>query len=175
MNLRTNPEVRKMPISWTEGKSLHIPLTFLGAIGEEALLHAIDSGQMAASLFQPFWVKVSGISYFYRSKTGHGSTIFIDISDPEKILKNIHKNLTSYLSEAEFSPATRFNPYIVVGELERSKKEHEQKEYLYELSQIEVSGIEPILIDKIDVVEMTNQDFINPKFAVVRSFQLGSN
>lgn len=173
-SFHTTPEVKSNPVTVTQANTLFLPLIYLGAMQDEALKAAMDACEMTSVQTQSIQASIQGISYLYSSRQGMGSTIFLDVADSQKRLRDLHKTLSKYLTEADFSPAKHFTPHVPIATLNRVKKEHDRRRILDEISQIEVSGIEPFVIDTLVMLDILYEDLINPRFTIHKEFKLGT-
>lgn len=149
-------------------------LVYLGAISPNAQKAAEEAALISLKDISPFEVKIGSVDYFFKQDKTQGSLIFLNLEDKNRELKNLHKVLSLSLREKDFSPAEHFRPYVVLGLLKRQRFEHDQKRQLEELTQIDQPSIDKITVEKIDLIEVLNKDFLNPKILTVKTFLLAS-
>lgn len=144
---RNNPD-----INWIT-KGFHLTLVYLGNIPQTSVVSSIDATRKTALVFGKFTIRTGNISYFYKDQRSNDSIIFLDIIDPEKNLKNLHKVLSHNLFEAQFSPGRHFIPHITIGRLKPRRHPHEQKRILSQVSQIDIPLGKEFTVNTLDVYE----------------------
>lgn len=158
---RNNPD-----INWIT-KGFHLTLVFLGNISQTSVESAIDATEKTARSLGKFTVRTGTISYFYKDQKSNDSIIFLDIIDPEKNLKNLHKVLSRNLLEEQFSPGRHFVPHITIGRLKPRRHPHEQKQILSQVSQIDIPLGREFTVNSLDVYES-----IGARYHLLKSFEL---
>jgi 2'-5' RNA ligase len=105
---------RRLPVSWTAERNLHVTLKFLGEIPagrvEEiaSLLHAAAEGTPA------FEVLVEGAGCFPSLRAPR--VFWVGIREPLELVGKLHENMENALSVAGFPREERpFHPHVTVG------------------------------------------------------------
>lgn len=169
-----NPNINKFvsrEINWIT-KGFHLTLVYLGNISQLGVENAIEAAGKTAAVSGKFTIRTASISYFYKDQRSNDSIIFLNVIDPEKNLKNLHKVLSRNLLEKHFSPGQHFVPHITIGRLKPRRHTYAQKQILSQVSQIEIPLGREFTVNSLDIYESIGMP---SRYHLLKSFELKGN
>lgn len=141
-------------IVWEDPQKFHITLVFLGRIPQETMERAAKVAREVAQNFPEFTLTGGSSSYFLKEKGSPDSVIFLNILDPEEILRTLYKALFKLLAEAGFYPPERLSPHITIARLKgKHLRVNERKKILSYIADIDIKPLKPFKVAAINVYE----------------------
>ncbi|MBI2268433.1 MAG: RNA 2',3'-cyclic phosphodiesterase [Candidatus Blackburnbacteria bacterium] len=174
---------KNYPCVWTDPQQTHITLMFLGRISQERVNDAIKAIAKTAEGFVPFELKTDSINYFQREKRTGYQTLFIDVLDPERKLRELYKSLFENIADEEFFPPERLHPHITIGRLKKLKSKQEAQSTFSRIIAEDQEIYSSFVVDSINIYEsiyqepsgVTNINQSKTRYRLIRSIPLGKN
>ncbi|MDO8504104.1 MAG: RNA 2',3'-cyclic phosphodiesterase [bacterium] len=161
-------------IIWEDPQKFHFTLVFLGHIPQEKMEVAANVAREVAQNFPKFTLTGGSSSYFLKEKGSLDSVIFLNILDPEKILRILYKALFKLLAEAGFYPPERLSPHITIARLRgKHLRVTERKRILSYVADIDIPILKPFLVSAINVYESIPNGN-STRYHLLKSFPLGT-
>jgi 2'-5' RNA ligase len=114
-------------VKWVEPANMHLTLKFLGETEEERLPDLEQAGLAAAQDAVPFDLTIRDCGAFPNLRAPR--VFWIGITDPEKRLRNLQKDLDYILSQAGWEQEKRkFSPHLTVGRVKDRRGLEQVKE-----------------------------------------------
>jgi 2'-5' RNA ligase len=151
----------------------HMSLAILGNLDDFGVQAVLDATSEAASTHLPFHISFSGINYFYKSKKGSESVVFLDIDDPEKQIKAFYKDLFKSLTAASFSPPYRVTPHVTLARVKQMKRAADQQRMLSDISEMELDNYPKFTLSSVEVYESLQHYGETTNFKLIKSIPLG--
>lgn len=105
---------RRLPVSWTPERNLHVTLKFLGEVPPDRIDPLAARLEEAARDIPVFGIAVEGAGGF--PSLGAPRVLWVGIRDSLELVGKLHENMENALSGAGFPREGRpFHPHITVG------------------------------------------------------------
>ncbi len=151
----------------------HISLAMLGNLDDNGVQAVLEATSESALTCQPFEVAFGGINYFYKSKKGSDSVVYLDINDPEKHIKSFYKELFKNLTSADFSPPQRVAPHVTLARIKQLRRASDQQKMLADISEIELDRYSKFTLGSVEVYESLQHYGETTTFKLIRSIKFG--
>lgn len=157
-------------VGWENPLNIHITLAFLGSVPRDLIPKISSALAKTAAKLPKIEIGVGSLGYFYNKR--EDSIVFLDVIDREKVLREIHKDLSRNLLEEDFLISSRFAPHITLGRLKKQRHPHERKRMLAEICEREIEEIGNFTVENIDLYESVKDKDEESRYRVLRSFPL---
>lgn len=157
-------------VGWENPLNIHITLAFLGSVPRDLIPKISSALAKTAAKLPKIEIGIGGLGYFYNKR--EDSIVFLDVIDREKVLREIHKDLSRNLLEEDFLISSRFAPHITLGRLKKQRHPHERKRMLAEICEREIEEIGNFTVENIDLYESVKDKDEESRYRVLRSFPL---
>lgn len=164
---------KDVQVNWVNPQKAHITLVFLGHISLQRVEDATTALRKTVEVAQKFELQTGGLSYFFSEKgSSRSSTIFFDIPDTEKNIRELYKALFDNLAAEGFFPPTRLVPHITLGRLGKLEREQNREEILSEIIDFPTEHT-IFLANKVNVYESLQENRGGKlRYHLLRSFEL---
>jgi 2'-5' RNA ligase len=145
-------KTKNYPIFWESPERLALTLVSLGHIALERVVAARRAVRDVSLSSAPFEVKLGSLNYLMHNKDNE-SILYVEVQDPEKLIRKLYKNLFDNLANEGFYPPLRVIPYIPIGTLKRQKDPNMGRDFLEKLSETPVDFQESLPVNDINIYE----------------------
>jgi 2'-5' RNA ligase len=127
---------------------IHLTLQFLGEISPEYV--RMVSEQLSSIIFRPFTARLRGVGFFPGG--GRINVVWVGVEEPEGILHQVQREVSSRLSKLGLRPDKEFKPHVTIY---RVKSVRNKPSVLSLLERLKEQEFGEVYVDKLKLKKST--------------------